>query len=242
MTAHETSRSGRRRAIILRVSLLILVVATALGLAYAYGSSLSLDSLAARESELRQLYRDHPVATIAVAFLLYVAVTGLSIPVATGMSLAYGWLFGFWTGVLLVSFASTTGASIAFLMSRYLIGSWVQSRFAERLAAFNQAMEREGAFYLFTLRLVPAVPFFVINVVMGLTKIRLRTFWWVSQLGMLPVTCVFLWAGASAPSIAAIKERGVSSVLNLNVILALTALGVFPLAMRQLLKFWQRRR
>jgi uncharacterized membrane protein YdjX (TVP38/TMEM64 family) len=241
MAAEETNHGGRR-TIFLRLGVLVGVVALALSLAYLFGSSLSLNSLAAREAELRRLVHDHPAASLAVAFLLYVAVTGLSIPGATPLSLAYGWLFGFATGVVLVSFASTTGASVAFLMSRYLIGSWVQTRFAERLGPFNAALEREGAFYLFMLRLVPAVPFFVINVVMGLTKIRLRTFWWVSQLGMLPATCIFIWAGASAPSIAAIKQRGVGSILNLNVVLALIALGLFPLAMRQLLKVWQRKR
>lgn len=212
-----------------------LVAAVAAGLIYALGGSLTLESLAAREVQLREFYQAHPVLTLAAAFLVYAAITGLSIPGAVPLSLAFGWLFGFWTGVVLVSFASTTGASAAFLLSRYLIGRWVQSRFEERLAAFNRAMEKEGPFYLFTLRLVPAVPFFVINVVMGLTKIRLSTYWWVSQLGMLPGTCVFLWAGASTPSLKEIQEKGAGSVLSLNVILALAALGLFPLAARWIL-------
>ena len=224
------------RSIATRLLVLPVIVAGIAGLIYGLGGSLTLESLAAREVQLRDFFQAHPVVTLAVAFLLYAAVTGLSIPGAVPLSLSYGWLFGFGTAVVLVSFASTSGASIAFLMSRYLIGGWVQSRFGKRLAAFNRAIEKEGAFYLFTLRLVPAVPFFVINVVMGLTKIRLTTFWWVSQLGMLPATCIFVWAGASAPSLESIRQRGAGGVLSLNVVLALAALGLFPLAVRWTLK------
>ncbi|MCE9527893.1 MAG: VTT domain-containing protein [Planctomycetales bacterium] len=226
----------------LRLAGLALIATVIAGLIYGFGGSLTLESLAAREAQLREFYQTHPIITLAAAFLLYAAVTGLSIPGAVPLSLSFGWPFGFGTGMVLVSFASTTGASIAFLMSRHLIGSWVQARFGERLAAFNRAIEKEGAFYLFTLRLVPAVPFFVINVVMGLTKIRLTTFWWVSQLGMLPATCIFIWAGASAPSLKVIQEKGVGSVLSLNVILALAALGLFPLAARWTMKLLRRKR
>lgn len=225
----------------LRIGLLLAVTATICIGGYFFRESLTLESLATRETQLREFFTAHPVVTLGAAFLLYVTVTGLSIPGSVPLSLSYGWLFGFWTGVVLVTFASTTGASVAFLMSRYLIGGWVQSRFGERLAAFNRAMEREGAFYLFTLRLVPAVPFFAINVMMGLTKIRLTTFWWVSQIGMLPATCIFVWAGASAPSFAAIQEKGVKNVLGLNVVLALAALGLFPLAARWVIKLLRRK-
>jgi uncharacterized membrane protein YdjX (TVP38/TMEM64 family) len=234
---NEPQLTGRSRisSLTIRLGGLALVAAGIASLIYAFGDSLTLESLAARETELRAFYQAHPVITLAAAFLLYASVTGLSIPGAVPLSLSFGWLFGFWNGVVLVSFASTTGASIAFLLSRYLLGSWVQARFGERLTVFNRAIEKEGAFYLFTLRLVPAVPFFVINVVMGLTKIRLTTFWWVSQLGMLPATCIFIWAGASAPNLKDIQERGVGSVLSLNVALALAALGIFPLAARWML-------
>ncbi len=241
---NESRADGKSwsRSLAARLSGLALLVAVVAGLIYAFGGSLTLESLAARETELREFYQTHPAITLAVAFLLYAAVTGLSIPGAVPLSLAFGWLFGFWTGVVLVSFASTTGASIAFLLSRYLIGGWVQSRFEERLAAFNRAIEKEGPFYLFTLRLVPAVPFFVINVVMGLTKIRLTTFWWVSQVGMLPGTCVFLWAGANTPSLKVIQEKGAGSILSLNIILALAALGLFPLAARWILGQFARKK
>jgi uncharacterized membrane protein YdjX (TVP38/TMEM64 family) len=221
---------GSRRA--LKIALAIaLVAALAVG-GYSFRETLTLDNLAAREADLRQFCASHPVLTLAIAFLLYAAVTGLSIPGSVPLSLAYGWLFGFGIGVVLVSFASTTGATIAFLLSRYFLGGWVQSRFGDRLATFNRAMDREGAFYLLTLRLIPQVPFFVINVVMGLTKIRVGTYWWVSQVGMLPATCIFVWAGSSVDTLTEIQKRGLSSVLSLNTALALAALGLFPLALR----------
>jgi uncharacterized membrane protein YdjX (TVP38/TMEM64 family) len=228
--------------LLIRIGLVLALMVAVTSVGYIFRNSLTLESLAARETQLRDFYSAHPTLTLAAAFVLYVTITGLSIPGSVPLSLAFGWLFGFWTAVVLVSFASTTGASVAFLMSRYLIGGWVQIRFGDRLAAFNRAMENEGAFYLFTLRLVPAVPFFAINVVMGLTKIRLTTFWWVSQLGMLPATCIFVWAGASAPSFALVQEKGVKDILSLNVALALAALGFFPLAARWTVKLLRRKK
>lgn len=225
----------------IKLAVLVLLVGVGAGLAYIYGGELKLARLAERETQFREFYQAHPAKTLAVAFLAYVLVTGLSLPGAAPMSVAYGWLFGFVPAVILVSFASTTGATKAFLLSRYLVGGWIQSKFGKRLVAFNQAMEREGAFYLFTLRLIPQVPFFVLNAVMGLTKIRTRTFWWVSQLGMLPGTCIIVYAGASAPSLTEISQNGVRSVISLKVILALTALGVFPIAAKWTIAAWQRR-
>ncbi|MCA8996204.1 MAG: TVP38/TMEM64 family protein, partial [Planctomycetaceae bacterium] len=164
---------------------------------FQFGELLSLKSLAAREAELRSYQQRQPVLVFGVAFLVYVAVTGLSIPGASAMTIVCGWFLGFWRALLLVSFASTAGATVAFLVSRYLLRDTIQDRFGERLSTFHDRLEREGAFYLFLLRLVPAVPFFVINAVMGLTPLPARTFWWVSQLGMLPGTVVYVYAGAS---------------------------------------------
>jgi uncharacterized membrane protein YdjX (TVP38/TMEM64 family) len=218
----------------------LLLVAGA-ALAFARGR-LDIESLAARETQLRLLVAEHPAAALVIAFLVYVLVTGLSLPGATAMSVLYGWLFGFWTAIVLVSFASTSGATVAFLLSRYLFGDWIQSRYGERLTAFNRAIEREGAFYLFTLRLIPQVPFFVLNVVMGLTRLRVRTFWWVSQVGMLPATGVFVFAGASAPSLKTIADRGLASLLDWKLIVALTLLGVVPLALKKVVDLVRRER
>jgi uncharacterized membrane protein YdjX (TVP38/TMEM64 family) len=218
----------------------LLLVAGA-ALAFARGR-LDIESLAARETQLRGLVAEHPATALIGAFLVYVIVTGLSLPGATAMSVLYGWLFGFWTAIVLVSFASTSGATVAFLLSRYLLGEFVQARYGHRLTAFNRAIEREGAFYLFTLRLIPQVPFFVLNAVMGLTKLPVRTYWWVSQLGMLPATCVFVFAGASAPSLKTVAERGLSSLLDWKLIVALTLLGVMPLALKKVVDVVRRER
>ena len=220
----------------LRIVALVLLLSIATALLVTYGEPI-LDALAARETSLRTLCDEHAVASLAVAFLAYVAVTGLSLPGAAAMSVLYGWLFGFWKALIVVSFASTTGATIAFLLSRYLFGQAIQARYGERVEAFNAAIEREGAFYLFTLRLIPQVPFFVLNVVMGLTKLRPRTFWWVSQLGMLPGTIVFVLAGSSVKSLREIQERGLSSILDWKLVTALILLGVVPLAIKKLLAY-----
>ena len=198
-----------------------------------FRDALSLDSLAASETQLRQFQQDHPVLVLGAAFLVYVAVTGLSLPGATAMTLVYAWLFGFPTTVVLVSFASTSGATVAFLLSRYVAGAAIQTAYGDRLARFNEALRREGAFYLFTLRLIPVVPFFVINVVMGLTQMRVRTFWWVSQLGMLPGTCVYVYAGASAPTLAELAEQGAAGLLKPQLLVAFVLLGIFPLAVKR---------
>ena len=190
-----TSRLSTKLLILAMLALVLAIVY------WNFREHLTLEGLAERESWLREFQSDHPVLVYVLAFLLYVAVTGLSLPGAAALSLAYGWYFGWMRGVILVSFASTTGATVAFLLSRYLFREAIQGRFKAQLATFNRALEREGAFYLFTLRLIPAIPFFVINVVMGLTRIRTFTFWWVSQVGMLTGTFVYLYAGSSIPSL-----------------------------------------
>jgi len=156
------------------------------------------------------------------------------------MTLIYGWFFGFWRGVPLVSFASTAGATIAFLLSRYLLRETIQNRFGERLAGFNQALEREGAFYLFTLRMIPAAPFWMVNLIMGLTPIRTRTFWWASQLGMLPATVVFVYASSLLPNLKTFAEEGIGAVFSprelTQIIVAFVLLGIFPLVVRKVMQ------
>jgi uncharacterized membrane protein YdjX (TVP38/TMEM64 family) len=198
-----------------------------------------LEAAVGVEQQLREFTLQHFAQALAIAFVIYVGVTGLMLPGAVVMSLVIAWLFGFWPAVVLVSFASTTGATLALLLSRYMFRDAVQSRFGDRLAAFNSALEREGAFYLFTLRLIVGVPFFVINLVMGLTPIKVRTFWWVSQLGMLPGTVVYVWAGSSVPTLHDIQSDGLSSILSWQVIVAFALLGVFPLLIKQAFR-WRR--
>lgn len=165
-----------------RVFVLVIFLSALIAAYTQFRETLSLENLASQEATLRQFQQDHPILVYGTAFTIYVLVTGLSLPGAAVLTMLAGWYFGLLRGVIFVSFASTTGAALAFLLSRYLLRDWIQSRFGQRLTMFNEALDREGAFYLFTLRLIPAVPFFVINVVMGLTRIRVITFWWVSQI------------------------------------------------------------
>ena len=207
-----------------------------------FGNVLSLESLAKQESQLRDFQQQYPVLVYAIAFAIYVAVTGLSLPGAAVLTLLYGWYFRFVPGLILVSFASTMGATLAFLLSRFLFRDFIQNRFGERLTSFNESLEREGPFFLFTLRLVPAVPFFVINAVMGLTPIKTRTFWWVSQLGMLAGTVVFVYAGSSVPSLQTLAEKRINAVFTpvqfTQIIGAFVLLGIFPLAVRWGMKWF----
>lgn len=210
------------------------VVGAAATIGYSqFHDTLTLQNLAAKEAELRGFQQDHALLVYGVAFLVYVAVTGLSLPGATVLTLTCGWFFGFWRGVVLVSFASTTGATVAFLVSRFLLRDSIQTRFGEKLTTFNRELEREGAFYLFMLRLIPAVPFFVINVVMGLTPIRTRTYWWASQLGMIPGTAVYVYAGSSVPNLATLAEKGAKGILSPQLIVAFALLGLVPLILRK---------
>ncbi len=208
-----------------------------------FGDALSLQSLAQQETQLRNYQQLHPWFVFGIAFVVYVLATGLSLPGAAVLTLAYGWYFGFSQGLILVSFASTAGATLAFLLSRFLFRDAIQSRFGERLESFNESLEREGPFFLFTLRLIPAVPFFVINAVMGLTPIRTRTFWWVSQVGMLAGTAVFVYAGASVPNLQALADNGINAVFKpaqmAQIVGAFVLLGTFPLVVRYTMKYAQ---
>jgi uncharacterized membrane protein YdjX (TVP38/TMEM64 family) len=218
----------------LKLFVLATVLATAVYGYAQYGNTLSLDDLAQRETELRQYQQKNPIMVYGVAFGIYVTVTGLSLPGAAVLSLVYAWYFGLVRAVVLISFASTMGATLAFLLSRYLLREFIQNRFGEKLAGFNQNLETEGAFYLFTLRLIPAVPFFVINVVMGLTPMKTGTFWWVSQFGMFPGTIVYVCAGSSVPDLATLAETGAAGILSPQLLTAFVVLGLFPLVAKTL--------
>jgi uncharacterized membrane protein YdjX (TVP38/TMEM64 family) len=178
------------------------------------------------------LVRQHLPLALAVFFLVYVAVTALSLPVAAALTLAAGALFGRWLGTAVVSIASTLGATLAFLSSRYLLRDWVQRRYGGRLGPVHQGFERDGAYYLFTLRLVPLVPYFLINLGMGLTRMRVRRFSLVSWVGMLPGTFLYVNAGAA---LAAVDEPG--DIFSLKVLGALALLGITPLLIRKLLRW-----
>ena len=208
----------------------VLVGLMALFYALDLGRYLSLASIKNSQADLEAWRTAQPLLAGLLFFAGYVAVAALSLPGAAVMTLAAGAFFGLGWGMLIVSFASTLGATLAFLTSRWLLGDWVKARFGERMGALNAGMAREGGFYLFTLRLVPVFPFFVINLAMGLTAIRLWTFYWVSQLGMLAGTLVYVNAGTQLARIDSL-----SGIVSPGLLGSLVLLGVFPLVARKVI-------
>lgn len=201
------------------------------------GRYLTLDYLKESQAGFQTLYAEHRFAVIAAYMAAYIVAAGLSLPGAAVLTLAGGGFFGLVTGTVVVSFASTIGATLACLAARTLLRDWVQGRFADRLIAINSGIEREGWLYLFTLRLIPVFPFFVINLAMGLTTMRLSTFYWVSQLGMLPATIVYVNAGKE---LAKIDSLG--GILSPTLLLSFALLGIFPLAVRKAMQLVKARR
>ena len=227
--------------------LLLLAALAALVLTYFgldLGRFLSLDYFKSQQAAIEAWRAAQPLKAALAFFVAYVAVTGLSLPGAAVMTLVGGAVFGLFWGLLLVSFASSLGATLAFLVSRFLLRDWVQRRFGDRLRAINAGVEKEGGFYLFTLRLVPVFPFFVINLLMGLTPIRTWTFYWVSQIGMLAGTLVYVNAGTQLA-----KIDSPAGILSPALLGSFVLLGLFPLiakkivgtlAARKVYAGWQR--
>jgi uncharacterized membrane protein YdjX (TVP38/TMEM64 family) len=201
------------------------------------GQFLSLSYLKTRQEWLMDVYARHTLLTIGGYMLIYIAVTALSLPGAAVMTLAGGALLGLVTGTVVISFASTIGATLAFLVSRFLLKDWVQDRFRAKLHTINQGIEKEGAYYLFTLRLVPVFPFFIINLVMGLTPISTRRFYLVSQLGMLPGTLVYVNAGTQLAQIDSLQ-----GILSPGLLLSFALLGIFPLLAKKGVAFINKKR
>ncbi len=222
----STSTVINPRLLVLGAVAAAVIAFFALGL----GQYFSLDFLKSQQEALNAFYAEKPVLMLAGFFLVYVGVAALSLPGAAILTLAAGALFGLFTGLILVSFASTIGATLAFLVSRYLLRGTVESRFGSKLESFNENINKEGAFYLFTVRLVPVFPFFLVNLLMGLTRIKTGTFYIVSQIGMLLGTAVYVNAGtqlAQIDSLAGIASPGLLASFAL--------LGVFPLIAKKIL-------
>ncbi|WP_445366658.1 FAD-dependent oxidoreductase [Methylomonas sp. BW4-1] len=198
---------------------------------------LTLDNLKAQQTSIADYRQAHPVLAMALYAVLYIAVTALSLPGATILTLAGGAVFGLTWGTLIVSFASSIGATLAFLAARFLLRDWVKSRFSARLQAIDEGVSRDGAFYLFTLRLVPLFPFFMINLAMGLTPIKTRTFYWVSQVGMLAGTLVYVNAGTQLA-----KIDSLSGILSPSLLGSFALLGVFPWVAKHMLEFFKQRK
>ena len=229
-----------RKHIVKKGKLAVIAVIAVLVVAFLWfdlGHYLSLEFLKSRQSDIDAFYREHPVTVLAAYFGAYVAITGLSLPGAAIMTLAGGAVFGLLWGTVVVSFASTLGATVAFIVSRYILRDGIQRRYGDRLKTINAGVERDGGFYLFTLRLVPAFPFFVINLVMGLTPMRTLTFALVSQLGMLPGTIVYVNAGTQLGRIDSLQ-----GILSPTLIGSFVLLGIFPLLAKWVVGAAQARR
>jgi pyruvate/2-oxoglutarate dehydrogenase complex dihydrolipoamide dehydrogenase (E3) component/uncharacterized membrane protein YdjX (TVP38/TMEM64 family) len=204
--------------------LAVIVILTASFFIFDFHRYLTLETLKAQQADFEFYRNNNPGLAVAIYMLIYIAVTGLSLPGATLLTLAGGALFGLFWGTLIVSFASTIGATLAFLSARFLFRDLVKSRFADRLDVINKGVARDGALYLFTLRLVPLFPFFVINLAMGLTNLKLQTFYWVSQVGMLAGTVVYVNAGTQLA-----KLESIAGILSPGLIGSFALLGIFPL-------------
>ena len=200
------------------------------------GQYLTLEYIKTSQDKFHTLYLSHRFVVIAAYMGIYIAVAALSLPGAAVLTLAGGGLFGLIVGTVAVSFSSTIGATLACFISRFLLREWVQNKFGDKLVTINEGIEKEGAFYLFSLRLVPIFPFFVINLLMGLTRMRLLTFFWVSQIGMLAGTIVYVNAGKELA-----KIDSLSGILSPGVLISFVVLGLFPITVTKLLSLYKRK-
>ncbi|MCI5167534.1 MAG: TVP38/TMEM64 family protein [Candidatus Electrothrix sp. GM3_4] len=219
--------------------ILLLIIAALAGLFFVFDLQqyLSFAYLKSSQASFQAYYADHRLLTVVGYMAIYILLAALALPGAIILTLAGGALFGLWVGLVLVSFASSIGATLAFLASRFLLKESIQRRFGKKLTAINQGVEQDGAFYLFSLRLVPIFPFFIINLVMGLTPIRIGVFYLASQIGMLPGTLVYVNAGTQLGRI-----ESASGILSPGLLLSLALLGVFPLLAKKALTLIRHRK
>ena len=215
------------------ITILILLMA-GIGAYFYFGLNevLTFEHLKSKQADLASFYQNNKPQTLAVYFILCVVVSALPLPGAVAMTtVGAGAIFGLFTGALVVSFASSMGATLGFLFSRLFLREIVESKFKKTIDTFNKGMAEDCAFYLFTLRLIPVIPFFIINSVMGLSSLKIFTFYWVSQVGMLATTVIFVNAGTQLASL-----ESLSGILSLKIISSFALLGIFPLIMKKIIE------
>lgn len=200
------------------------------------GQYASFDFIQEKRYIFSDYYNNNKLFVVIIFFVVYLLVTALAIPSATILTLLAGSIFGFWAGFIIVSFASSIGATITFLMSRFMLFEYFSSKYHKKSVAINESIEKEGHFYLLTLRLVPLVPFFMVNIVMGLTSIKTRIFYIVSQIGMLPATMIYVFTGTKLSQIDSLND-----VLSVDIIIALVLLGIFPLIAKKVISIFKSR-
>jgi uncharacterized membrane protein YdjX (TVP38/TMEM64 family) len=219
------------------IIVLVIIALIAVFKIFGLGDYFSLSYLKESQQKFEVLYSENHILVIAAYMAIYIIVTSLSLPGAAVMTIAAGAMFGLLIGTIAVSFASTIGATLACFVSRYLMRDWIQEKFGDKLKTINEGIEKEGAFYLFTLRLIPVFPFWLINLVMGLTRIRMMTFSWVSQVGMLAGTIVYVNAGKELA-----KIDSLSGILSPGLILSFALLGIFPIAAKRVVAFYKKKK
>jgi uncharacterized membrane protein YdjX (TVP38/TMEM64 family) len=236
MTVNAASRSLTTRTLQSRWTLLAVVVALGASAYLLLRDQFTAQVLLDHETAVRAYHHNHPILMVVLALATYAAVTSFPVPGAAVLTLLYGWYFGVVAGSAIVNFGATGGAILGFLQSRYFFRDFIQSRFGSQLHSINKALKQEGGWYLLTLRLVPVVPFFLLNTLMGLTPIRLRTYWWASQIGMLPATVVYVYAGSTVPDLQTLTQANPSDILSPQLFIAFALLGIFPFAVKAIMR------
>lgn len=213
---------------------LLLIIASLIAAFFAFNLNeyFSLEYIKSKQTDFALFYEQNTLLTMGLFTTIYISITALSLPAATILTLLGGGIFGLFYGTILVSLSSTTGATLAFLTSRYILKDTIQKKYSKKLTAVNEGIQKEGAYYLFALRLVPIFPFFLVNILMGISTIRTTIFFIVSQLGMLPATVIYVFVGTQLAEIDSLK-----GILNPKLILGFTALGLLPIIMKYIVKF-----
>ena len=222
--------NSMKKPVLIKIGIAAALVAVFVVLFQQFGEYAKLEYIKQQQESFQLYYVDNRAFVLSIFFIGYIAVTALSLPGAAIMTLLAGALFGVLVGVIVVSFASSIGATLAFLVARFLLGKSLQQKYGDKLGKINEGMEKEGAFYLFTMRLIPAFPFFLINILMGLTTLPVLTFYWVSQLGMLAGTIVYVWAGTELSQI-----ESLSGILSPGLIGAFVAMGIVPILAKKII-------
>ncbi len=216
-----------------RIILLVVVVGVIIGLRFTgIGEKMTLANLQEHAGKLLDFSNSHYTVSVLAYILIYVLVTGFSLPGATVLTLAGGFLYGTFIGAVYVNIAATAGATLAFIFARYVAGQWIQAKYGDKLVKFNEELDRNGAKYLLTLRLIPVFPFFLINVFAGLTNVPLRTFVWTTSLGIFPGSLVYAYAGRQLGSIESVGDIFSGKVLLAFLLLA--AFAIFPVVLNKI--------
>ncbi|MBT4760812.1 MAG: TVP38/TMEM64 family protein [Bdellovibrionaceae bacterium] len=195
------------------------------------GKYLNFHYIQSQQQIFLQYHTQNPVTSSLIFFVIYIIATSLSLPGATVLTLLAGALFGLFQGFVIVSFASSIGATVSFLASRFLLKDRIQARFGHKLKTINEGMQKDGGFYLFSLRLIPVFPFFLINLLMGLTPIKTTQYYLISQIGMIPGTLVYVNAGTELSKISSLK-----GIVSPSLLISFALLGLLPIASKKLVK------